>query len=179
MRCDISFFSYPSSLGVSKSWSITSNLQASCIGRDHPAAAVMVSSTPFYELQLTVLAIFCVCAVIIERRYGKKEEPTGSNGHGRTSSVVASSAEAGSTGRHTSTAVALERQYLIVYGMVMCEHFIASRVDSMRLTAAQLPTGFKDHTFIHYTMNNTHSLNESSQHSLSLDSCLQEFQRLW
>ena len=89
----------------------------------------MVSSTPFYELQLTVLAVFCVCAVIIERRYGKKEEPTGSNGHGRTSSVVASSAEAGSsTGRHTSTAVALERQYLIVYGMVMCEHFIASRV---------------------------------------------------
>lgn len=79
----------------------------------------MASSTSFYEVQLTVLAVFCVCAVFLERRFSKKDESAGNNAHARSSSVVASSAEAG--GKHTSSAAALERQYLIVYGIVMCE----------------------------------------------------------
>lgn len=132
----------------------------------HTAAAVMASSTSFYEVQLTVLAVFCVCAVIFERKFSKKEEAAGSNSHARSPSVVASSAEAGvPAGKHGSTAAALERQYLIVYGIVMCEYSILqARIRTpcfeYNLTAAQAPIGYKDHTCTHSTMNNTPSPKE-------------------
>lgn len=76
----------------------------------------MASDTSsFYQSQLAILAGFCVVAVILERRAaGKSVEP----GHARTGSQ----AENGTAGtKRTTSASALTRQYLLVYGLVMCE----------------------------------------------------------
>ena len=76
----------------------------------------MTSDTfSFYQTQLAILAGFCVLTVILERRASQKSaEP----GHARTTSL----AENGTAGtKRTSSASTLARQYLLVYGLVMCE----------------------------------------------------------
>ncbi|TDL22756.1 DUF791-domain-containing protein [Rickenella mellea] len=79
-------------------------------------------ASTFYELQLFVLAAFCVTAVFFEQRAAKRKEATAAasperrvegveNGHGNGNGWKAD---------HSSTAAAgLTRQYLIVYAIVM------------------------------------------------------------
>lgn len=81
-----------------------------------------MSEYNFYQSQLTVLAAFCVFAVLIERRSASK---SGNSTHGRSPSVAVNAAESGSNGSSSfrgraSAGSALARQYLVVYGLVMC-----------------------------------------------------------
>ncbi|KAH8113815.1 DUF791-domain-containing protein [Phellopilus nigrolimitatus] len=86
---------------------------------------MIVSS--FYESQLCVLAVFCVLAVLVERRASSKKKQPISGGHARSASLVAQTVETGSATtangsagwKRASSASALARQYLIVYGVVM------------------------------------------------------------
>ncbi|EJC97636.1 DUF791-domain-containing protein [Fomitiporia mediterranea MF3/22] len=82
----------------------------------------------FYETQLAVLAAFCILAVLFERRQAaKKNEKPG--GHAKSLSQAANAAENGTTNgslgwKRSSSASALSRQYLIVYGIVMCADWL-------------------------------------------------------
>ncbi|TFK48921.1 DUF791-domain-containing protein [Heliocybe sulcata] len=59
---------------------------------------------PYYELQLTILTVFCVISLLLERHVSNKtKENQAGSGHGATSAAVA----------------ALTKQYLIVYAIVM------------------------------------------------------------
>ena len=98
-------------------------------------------SSVFYEEQLFVLAIFTVLAVLAERRAAGKKltaerqsqshhqrslsraEDAAEDGHGSTGSGAAATGWRGDNGG--GGAAALARQYLIVYGIVMCAWFIS------------------------------------------------------
>lgn len=91
--------------------------------------AMSASVSNFYEVQLAVLATFCIFAVFLERRSASKKnesQASRANGHARTLSQATNAAENGANGsvgwKRASSASALSRQYLIVYGIVMCEH---------------------------------------------------------
>ena len=81
----------------------------------HPAMTSDAFS--FYQGQLAILAAFCVLAVLIERRSSSKGSE---NGHARSTSQ-AENGSAGTGWKRASSAALLARQYLVVYGLVMCE----------------------------------------------------------
>lgn len=83
------------------------------------------SLSSFYQTQLAILAGFCVLTVVLERRAtGKRAESE----HSRTGSQ----AENGSAGTKRASAGALARQYLLVYGLVMCKPFKAGEMSPLR-----------------------------------------------
>lgn len=79
-----------------------------------------VDTSSFYQTQLTVLSVFCLAAVIVQHRAQSKAKAQQPNGHARTSSVAASSAESGlKPAPRATSAAALAKQYLVVYAVVM------------------------------------------------------------
>ncbi|KAI5118539.1 hypothetical protein M0805_008480 [Coniferiporia weirii] len=79
-----------------------------------------MTASPFYQSQLTILATFCVLAVFLERRAAGKRKASVDGGHARTTSQ----AEYGSASGRVSPASTLVRQYLTVYGLVMCADWL-------------------------------------------------------
>ncbi len=109
-------------------------------------------SSPFYEFQLFVLATFCVAAVAFERRV-KGDPDASASSHSKSDSTSNISGIENGNGHSgpkpsASSTAALARNYLIVYGIVMCEHYLDLRVRTDRTDDGSLQalTGFKDHT---------------------------------
>ncbi|KLO09859.1 DUF791-domain-containing protein [Schizopora paradoxa] len=85
-------------------------------------------SAPFYEFQLFVLATFCVAAVVYERR-AKGDSDAPSSSHSRSDSTTTISGIENGNAQSTSkpgasSTAALARNYLIVYGIVMCADWL-------------------------------------------------------
>jgi len=85
-------------------------------------------SSPFYEFQLFVLATFCVAAVAFERRV-KGDPDASASSHSKsdsTSNIAGIENGNGHWGPKSSASstAALARNYLIVYGIVMCADWL-------------------------------------------------------
>ena len=96
------------------------------VGGDSENLTTTAMSAPFYEFQLFVLATFCVAAVAFERRAnGDSDAPSSSHSRSDSTTTISGieNGNAQSTSKPGASSIAaLARNYLIVYGIVMCEH---------------------------------------------------------
>lgn len=87
----------------------------------------MLSAYPppdFYQVQLTVLAVFCAVATVIERYIGwqKKKASGEANAPKVEERALLDGSASSAAGTAKDIFAALRRNYLLVYGIVMGEH---------------------------------------------------------